>query len=224
MKVKTDNTVYFTEKVRNDLFHVLEEVVYFSITRFDRPIKHAAEEIVGGMDVREEYKDRIYPTLVWWKVFCSPSGSEGLTIFQRYLQLNKHKWRNKPAYFQEMLASWMYLNPGFYRVEDDESISGRVFVFKDVFEQSTKLITLFQKNFQTPKRGELISGLLIPIGHGKYISPGKLFHIPEQEAASVIEKITPYFEKHHESPHYRFNPQLYPSMITMTLESVGDSQ
>lgn len=222
MKVKTNNVVYFTEKVREDLFHVLEEVVYFSIIHFDRPIKQAAEEIVQGMDVREEYK--IYPTLVWWKVFCSPSGSEGVTIFQRYLQLNKHKWRNKSAYFQEMLVCWMHLNPGFNQVEDDASISGRVFVLKDMFEQSPKLISLLQKDFQAPKQGELISGLLIPAGHRIYISSGKLFHIPEQEAATVIEKITPYSEKHQASPHYRFNPQLYPSMITMAFESVGDFQ
>ncbi|UJL47328.1 hypothetical protein KFZ58_05395 [Virgibacillus sp. NKC19-16] len=217
MKAVKNNSVYFPDKEQEDLLGVLDEIFYFLIQHFAETIMEETEHIISRMNISDTLAERIFPQLVWWTTFCSPIGSEKITIFQHYLQLNKHRFENKGSFTQDVLVSWLSLNPGFYHVLECESESDRVFIFKDVFGGDTKIVRINQRIFLTPKRGEIITGLLIPMGNATYITQGGLFHIPEELAQKVLRKIIPYFKKHAISTDYDFNPQLYPSLAMITL-------
>ncbi|WP_373895394.1 hypothetical protein ACUL41_13705 [Virgibacillus natechei] len=212
------NSFYFPNEEQEELFRVLDEIFYFSIQHFAGTIMEETEGIISRMNISDELAERIFPQLVWWTTFCSPVGVEQMTIFQRYLQLNKRRFENKSRFFQDVLVSWLSLNPGFYDVISDESESRKVFIFRDVFDGETKIVRIYQKSFLTPKCGEMITGLLIPMGNATYITQGSLFHIPEELAEKVIRVVIPHFKKHAVSTNYDFNPQLYPSLATITLE------
>lgn len=218
MKAIKDNIVYFPDKDQEELLGVLDELFYFSIQHFAETIMEETDAIISRMNISDALVERIFPQLVWWTTYCSPVGDEKLTIFERYLQSSKHKWEDKSIFFQEVLRSWRYLNPGYYYVLDDESESGRVFIFSDVFEGEIKLVNIRQKTFQAPKCGEIITGLLIPMGNATYITQGGLFHIPEELTQKITREIIPYFEKQSVSSNYECNPQLYPSLTVITLE------
>lgn len=214
---------YFPGVVKNELFDTLDEIFFFLVNNFDKEILEITEEIISKMDVSDEVEEAIFQQLVWWGTFCAPIGPEGTTIYQRYLKKNEHKWENKSKAMKEGLASWLYLNPGFYYVDELESDSGRMFFLNDLFEGKIKLLRVHNEFYRQPKRGDFLTGLLLPTGNGTYITQGGLFHFPEHLTKKVVRDIISYFGQRAISSDYEFNPQLYPSMITLALKVVKEN-
>lgn len=214
---------HFPDVLKDELFGVIDELFFFLVHYYGEDVLRVTEEIISKMNVSEEVEEAIFPQLVWWAMFCSPIGEGGTTIYQKYLQTNKHKWERKSKKAKEVLVSWLHLNPGFYYVDGTESESGSVFFLSDLFEGKLKLLYMYNETFKSPKRGEMLTGLLLPMGNGSYMTQGWLFHIPAHLTQKVVREIIPYFERHAISPSYKFNPQLYPSMLTRTLEAMNDN-
>ncbi|PAV29648.1 hypothetical protein CIL05_09755 [Virgibacillus profundi] len=220
MKTQTSNLIYFPDKTQEKLFEIFDDVFSFSVNQFYQTILESMEEMISNMNISDELSERIFPQLVWWIIFCSRTGKNKLTIYQQYLQHNKNQWKKISPNVQEVLVSWLHLNPGYYYVDNTESKSGRVFLFNDVFEGKNKVVGIYNKRFQAPKYGQLITGFLLPIGEGIYTTPGGLFHIPKSLTENIDQEIVSYFKKHSTSPNYQFNPQLYPTLIKITLETL----
>lgn len=214
---------YFPDVLKDELFGVIDELFFFLVNHYGEDVLEVTEEIISKMNVSEEVEEAVFPQLVWWAMFCSPIGEGETTIYQKYLQTNKYKWEKKSKKVKEVLESWLYLNPGFYYVDNTESESGRVFCLSDVFEGKIKLLCIYNETFKSPECGEMLTGLLLPMGNGSYLTQGWLFHIPKHLTQKVVCQIIPYFERHAISPSYRFNPQLYPSMLTRSLEAMKDN-
>ncbi|OZU87548.1 hypothetical protein CIL03_15765 [Virgibacillus indicus] len=220
MKMQKNNVIYFPDKIQEELFGILDEIFNFAVHRFNHTITEKTEELIKDINVSDELSERIFPQLVWWVIFCSPSAQDKPSIYQQFLHKNKHRWQEKSLAIQEILVSWLSLNPGFHYVEDTNSESGRVFIFRDIFEDEIKIVGIYNKTFQAPQEGELIIGLLLPMGKGIYTTQGGLFHIPEPYTQKIVREVIPYYQKHSISPNYHLNPQLFPSMIKLALEKV----
>ncbi|MBY7142762.1 hypothetical protein KFZ56_06740 [Virgibacillus sp. NKC19-3] len=218
MKAVKNQSVYFPDEDQQELLRILDDIFYYSIHHFSATIIEETEDIISTMNISDALAERIFPQLVWWTTFCLPVGTEHMPIFQQYLQLNKHRWETKSSFFQDVLASWLSLNPGFYYVLDFQSGSGSVFICRDLFDGETKIVRMYQRKFLVPKCGEMITGLLIPMGNATYITQGGLFHIPEELSQQVSREILAYAKKQIISTNYDFNPHLYPSLIMIILE------
>lgn len=224
MIMQKNNVVYFPDKMQEELFDILDEIFDFAVHRFNHTITEKTDELIKDINVSDNLSERIFPQLVWWVIFCCRSIKDKPSIYQQFLQENKHRWHEKSLAIQEILVSWLHLNPGFHYVEDTNSESGRVFIMRDIFDDEIKIVGIYNKTFQAPQNGELIIGMLLPMGEGIYTTQGGLFHVPGACKQEVLREITPYYENHSISSDYHNNPQLFPSMITLTLKTLDKAK
>ncbi len=222
------NFIDTSDQLRNELFAVLDKLFFFMVSDYNEEILELIDGIISEMNVSKEVEEEIFPQLVWWGVFCSPIGLEQQTIYQRYLHKNRHELEKKDRVVQEVLVSWLQLSPGFYYVI--KSVGGKpsVFYLRDVFAGEIKKLSIQKEPFQPPKSGEILMGLLLPMGNDdSYTTLSGFYHIPPQLSKKILQKIIPYFESHAISPVYKFNPHLYPTLVKETLriitENTGDT-
>ncbi|MEC5425672.1 hypothetical protein QGM71_19570 [Virgibacillus sp. C22-A2] len=220
MSMRKDNIIYFPNNVQEQLVTILDEVFYFSIHTQDELILTLTEELIMAMGVSEDLADRSFSQLVWWITFCLPIGKQGETIYKQYLMKNKQNWGNKGPLLKEVLVSWLNVSPGFYYVENNEIYSEKVFTLCDLFERKNKLVCIYNEIFQPPKRGELVTGLLIPMGNGTYTNQNGFLHLPQDLSHTVTHEIVSYFNHHAKSPNYQLNSHLYPQLITLALQTI----
>lgn len=214
------NIIYFPDKVKAELVNVLDELVDYSVHHYKEEMMEATEQYLEKMNISEKTKNHIFTQLLWWAIFCYRMPHAGKTVFQEYLKAHKADWKQKSMTVQQVLASWLDLSPGFYYVEDDNSNSGKVFIFRDIFEGNKKIVAVHSKRNKKPIQGEVVSVMLLPLEDGSYISQGRMIHIPEAESASIVKKISNYYEKQAISPSYALNPHLYPELLRISLEAL----
>ncbi|QGS68358.1 hypothetical protein CV093_06530 [Oceanobacillus sp. 143] len=138
MATKATNIVFFPDKVQEDLFDILDDVFYYSINCFKEKINTIIDELLSGMKISNELEEKIFSQLIYWSTYCLPIGTKKETIYEHYLQENSDRIEDKTLKVREVLSSWLQLNPSFYYVERDDSLSGRLFVLREVFSEQSK--------------------------------------------------------------------------------------
>ncbi|MFD1849840.1 hypothetical protein [Oceanobacillus bengalensis] len=222
MQGQLSNVVLFPDIVQEELFEILDEIFDFAMHYYSRTIVNKMERLIEGMNISKEEGERIFQQLFFWQTFCSPIGLEQITIYQRYLLRNKANLRKRNVTVQEVLVKWLHLNPGFYMVENTDHSNGKVFILNDLFEGNSKLTYINSKNTRAPKRGEMITGMLFPMAGDYYIALKGILHIPIPLVKKVSSKIIPHYEINATSVKYKSNPQLYPSLLQITLDILGE--
>jgi hypothetical protein len=214
------NIIYFPNKVQEELINVLDELVDYSVHHYKKEIVKATEQHLEKMNISEKTENDIFTQMFWWTIFCYRMPLTGRTVFQEYLKAHKVEWKKKSITVQQVLASWLELSPGFYYVEDDKSRSGKVFIFRDIFEGTRKIVGVPSKRVHKPLQREVVSVMLLPMEDGSFITQGRMIHTPEAKSASIVNKISNYYEKHAISPSYALNPDLYPELLRIALEAL----
>jgi|GEM_PF-5784779 len=218
--VMYENVVSMEDKVFSDLCSQLREILYFASDNYGKRLNEEIGQISDLMNVSEDLTEDAFFQIAWWAIFCSKLKLENKTIYQIYLEKNQHKLSKKSRHFQQVLISWLHVNP--YYVDDDESSSGRVFELTDVFEAKMRIVGMFNDIYWMPKRGELITGLLLPTSDGWYITPAGFLHIPQSLSQTVVNKLLPFYEKNLKSPNYKFNSHLYPDLLTIATQTLDE--
>jgi hypothetical protein len=218
--MERSNIVYFPDKVQEELVNVLDELVDYSVNHYKKEIVEATEHHLRTMNISEKTENHIFTQLFWWTIYCYRMPASQRTIFQEYLKAHKAAWKKKSMAMQQVLASWLEISPGFYYVEKDQSRSGKVFIFRDIFEGDRKLVTVHSTHNKKPVQGDVISVLLLPMEDGSFISQGRIIRIPAAESVSVVHKLSNYYKKNAISPSYALNPELYPELLRISLEAV----
>ncbi|MFB4169482.1 hypothetical protein [Virgibacillus sp. JSM 102003] len=213
-----ENVFYIHDKLLHDLFDLLQELIQFASDNYGEVLNEQIGNITDKMDVSEGLAEKTFFQVAWWAVICSPLAGEDKTIFQLFLAKKRHVLRKKSNLFQQVVASWLSSSPGFYYVDDDKSSSGRVFVVSDIFECRPRIVCMYNDIYQMPESGEVITGMLLPIGDGSYITPAGFFHIPEHLSQTVFQEILPLYEKNLKSPNYEFN--LYPKLLMISAQTI----
>lgn len=221
--VSQSDFIHASDRLRKELFAVLDELFFFLVNDYNEEILKLIDVLIAEMNISEEEEEAIFPQLVWWGTFCSPIGIEQKTIYQIYLQKNKHKLKKKRRQVQKVLVSWLQLNAGFYYVIEPEDEESCVYYLCDVFEGEIRRLSIQRELFQLPKSGEMLTGLLLPMGDDSYATLSGFYHIPQQLTQKIVQEIIPYFERHAVSPNYKLNPHLYPSLIKCTLQMITES-
>ncbi|GAB3061703.1 hypothetical protein [Virgibacillus ainsalahensis] len=217
-----DNIVNFPD--RKKAIHLLDDIIRFSIDHYSLEVMEMTESMLDNMNISKELSEKAHPHIVYWFIFCKPFGDDNITIYERYLSYNRDKWEDRSEAFHDTLMKWSRLSPGFYYVDYEESISDNAFLFRDVYEGEPKFAWFSQKEFQTPLKGSVVSGLLMPLEDGLFTPLGDVFQIPEHLNDEIVREVTTYFEKHHTSQNYMLNPQLFPSLLHITLEIMEKHQ
>lgn len=220
MAQKQNNIIYFPDRVQEELINVLDELVDYSVHHYQKEIVEATEWHLAKMNISEDTENHIFTQLFWWTIFCYRKPLNERTVFQEYLKAHKEEWKRKSMTVQQVLASWLELSPGFYYVEEDKSSTGKVFIFRDLFEGNRKIVCVHSKGDQKPMKGEVVSVILLPLEDGGFLSQGRIIHIPKANSASIITKISIYYDKHAISPNYSLNPELYPELLRIALEAL----
>ena len=218
------DSLYSSKSSDNELFDVLDDMFFFLVNNYHKEILPLIDGLIDNMNISEEIKEAIFPQLFWWATFCFPIGMEQTTIYQCYLQNNKEKLEGKSAWLQELLVSWQHLNPGFYYVNGSEIKVRGVYYLRDIFEKDVKLLTVNRALSPPPKPGELLIGLLLPLGNNCFTTLSALYPIPKRSVTNIVQDIIPQYEHHADYPNYRFNPQLYPYLIKRTLEIINANE
>ncbi|RDW17563.1 hypothetical protein CWR48_13655 [Oceanobacillus arenosus] len=221
MKTKVTNIVYFPDKVQEDLFEILDDVFYYSISYFREKMNTIIEKVLTGMKISNEQEEEIFPQLVYWATYCLPIGTEEKTIYQHYLEENQEVIWGRSLKVQEVLASWLQLSPSFYYVEKDDSLSGRVFVLREIFSEQSEIVCIYNRMFQAPKRGELISGMLMPMGDDTYTTIGGLIHLSGNNLEQTVNEIIAYAIKHRAGTKLVNRRLLYPILLLIALKRIA---
>ncbi|WP_156288677.1 hypothetical protein [Oceanobacillus salinisoli] len=213
-----DKVVYFPDRVQNELFDILDDIFDFAIHSYRRILVHKTESIISDISVNKDLENQMFSPLIYWAIFCSPTGIRNNTIYHEYLLRNKEKLYKKHPKVKEVLVKWLIINPGFYDVVNDESLSGRVFMFRDLFSGIQKLVCVYSKKHPVPKKGELITGMLIPMGDGSYTALRGFIQIPNHLTNIVSSKIIPPSKAKAALLNHSNLSYLYPSLLKMTLQ------
>lgn len=216
------NYINAANSMRHELFELLDGLFFFLVNDYNEEILELMDSLISDINVSEEVGEAIFPQLVWWGIFCSPIGPGQHTIYQLYLQKNKLRFEKKSRAVQEVLESWLQLNPGFYDVDEFAGMEAGVYYLRDVFEGKLKRLSISNGLFQSPKSGDMLTGLILPMGDDSYTTLGGFYYISQPLAQKILNKIIPYFECHAVSPSYKFNPHLYPSLIKQTFEIIAE--
>ncbi|RDW19719.1 hypothetical protein [Oceanobacillus chungangensis] len=224
MTIKSTNIVLFPDRVQEELFETLDDVFYYAITYFKEQINSIIESLFSGMKISSQLEDEIFSQLIYWSTYCLPIGAKKETIYQHYLQANKEIFEYRSLKVREVLASWLHLNPSFYYVEKSDSLSGRVFVLLDVFNEQSKIVCIYNRKFQAPKRGELISGLLMPMGDDTYTTLGGLIHLPGNNIEHVVNEMIAYAIKHRLGTSLENRRMLYPVLLLIALKQMASDK
>ncbi|WP_085992936.1 hypothetical protein [Oceanobacillus senegalensis] len=218
---KMDDILYIPSQTQKELFVILDEIFEFGTHYYRKKMVQQVEKMILKMDLGDrEQENQTFSQLVYWVIFCCPFGIENITIYQHYLLRNKLKLRRKNSEIQLVLAKWRCLNPGFYLVIKSDSLRGQVLIVRDIFEGNPKCVCLFHKNRQVLKHGDLITGMMLPIGNHTYTALNGLIQVPSESANRITRNIIPYFEQEASSRDYQFNPHLYPSLLHITLQEM----
>lgn len=170
------NIVYYTDKLTEELYAILDDLLFFATDQYQEFIYNQIEEMIGQLDIHEEYRDGLFQSFIWMVIFCIRD-TDGLTIYQHYLRKNRQRWENKSVKLREVLSNWLQMNPSFYHVTKAGSRSGRVFIFQDVICNQSSVVYYPNWKSPVPKNGDLISGLLIPLGNDFYITISRLLQV-----------------------------------------------
>ncbi|RKQ33960.1 hypothetical protein [Oceanobacillus halophilus] len=220
MESKYDSFMYYPDYLQKNLFEILDDIFDFSLHNFRRKILAETEEIIVQLNYSKEIESDLMSQLIYWMIFCKPIEMENKTIYQHYLFRNKTKMRDKPTPVQKVLVNWLFLNPGFYIVESDNSLSGRVYIFRNMLDNRQKLVCVFHTHFQQMQRGDLITGMVMPMADESHSILRGFIRIPAPISKTIVSHIVPHFKKNASSGNYYANPQLYPSLLNITLKQM----
>lgn len=206
-----------------ELFAVLDELL-FDVGDGNNEIVESTDSLLSTMQISQPDAEAIYPHLIWWGTFCSPDGNGEKTVYQKLLQKNNQKWEQKNIQVQKVLANWLHLNPGFYYVHATPAARKGVYYLTDVFTGKEKILKIYSGGqFQSVQSGDMLTGLLLPMGNDHYLALSELYLIPQPLTDKVVKEIVPYFERHAVSSKYTNNPQLYPYLVKRALEIINES-
>ncbi|MFD2630124.1 hypothetical protein [Oceanobacillus kapialis] len=206
--IELDNAYQST----NELLFILDDLFCFSIEKYERALRKETEKLFKQMHVSEVLFDKAFPQLIWWLLFCHPQEVNSKTIYQDYLEVHNEKWKQTNQIVQNHLTRWLRVIPGFYCVVG--RYSNRFFHVRDIFFKRDKKVYIFNENFHPVKTGDVISGLLLPVGENLYTTQGELFHFPVQMVPDLMSMLQQYAEKH-VNPMFNYPALLHTIMSMM---------
>lgn len=209
-----------SEDLKDDLFEVIDDLFYFSVTNYEVFLSERADAFMEKVDVSEDMSMGVYSQFLWWAIFCERLGNRQLTIFQLFLKTRTSQLRRKHIP-KELIAGWQYITPGFYYIS--EIIGGRVFVLDDIFDMKEKRVGVYNEIYQLPKKGEMLTGLLIPFGDGTYTPVVDFFHVPEEAVRSIANSTIDYYQATCMTSNEDFFQQHYPTMFSIALKTMLQS-
>ncbi|WP_042224330.1 hypothetical protein [Oceanobacillus manasiensis] len=211
-----------TQRSTQDLLFILDDLFFFSIDKYDQLLRKETEKLFEQMHVPEVLFDQAFPQIIWWLLFCYPQAHHRKTIYQDYLEVHNEKWQKTNKVVRDHLDSWLSVVPGFYRVVKIDSQHKRLFHVQDVFLKRRKRVFIFNEIFQTPKMGEIISGMLLPVGNNVYTTQGRLFLLPITIAPEIMARLQQFVEMHKSNLDFVVTAPSYPALLRIVMQTMEE--
>jgi hypothetical protein len=205
------------DQLQADLLMELYLIYDFASTNYNGMITKGTGNITDKMEISDQLKAHIYPLLAWWVIFREPVHLSGGTIFSKYLEATQAE--GKSNVFRETLESWQSVTPGFYMTKTIAPYQ-RSGTLLNIVGLKRYTVTIGNTAFAPLKRGELLTGFLLPIGNNIYTSPVDLFHISADDAPGVTWEVLLHFHRHTNSSEQSPPQNLYLSLMKSALESI----
>ena len=180
-----DESLYLSVKLKKELFKIVDDLYTFSNTYYETFLFDLDERFQQQESIQGEQSMMYYSHLYWWAVFCAPLGKDEKTIFDQYIHKNLSKLKRKRAILHTVLQ-WRNLYPSFYL--HVHSLGERVLIVKDLFDNSYKVVTIHNNNYQKPASNQILTGLILPFGKGSYCTIIDFLHVFTPEAEMGIEE------------------------------------
>ncbi|TMW73408.1 hypothetical protein [Alteribacter natronophilus] len=152
-----------------ELFFVLEHFYLYSEKQHYRKMKQMQKHILQRYPDFCAPPSLAMPQVLAWTRFCAGICRGGKTIYQYFLEHHLPKLNLTLSPFTEfMLTEWQYVFPGFYYPSISVGTTGRLFEAEDMFNGELKTVIAFNQTFTPPEKGTIMTGLLLPLGDGRF--------------------------------------------------------
>jgi hypothetical protein len=177
----------FPEERKGEVFSIVNDIMNFAITHYDRIIIHHFEQLMKALpNLRDpDQKLEMKHHLFWWVVFCVIQDHHHATVYQTYVEKHWRRFRYDHTMLQ-VIFSWNYLHPGFYTVV--KAVNENEVIVNDLITGDQKSVVVYNENFHS-EPGDLLTGLLIPFCDGTYSPIFNFLRIPKTSVSPTTQLI-----------------------------------
>ncbi|MGD6776715.1 MULTISPECIES: hypothetical protein [Bacillaceae] len=221
-KLKVNSVTSLMDKALEDIPSILSDILHFSFEEYGDLMEEKVVSFFEEYTLTEEELEYVLVYYYWWIILCSKIAPNRQTIYQMYLKRRKKKFKNKRILYR-LLQEWQYATPGFYYLENVHA--KYVWSLTDMFLGKTRFTSVSEINYFEPNHGDLMTGILLPLGNHYYMTLFDLFAVPYKLSPSLAKQIIQYtcnLEDGLASPQAQLSAN-YPEMFKMCLKKVLDN-
>lgn len=178
IELQTDtvnDVLILAEKRREMVFAMVDDLKEFAMHWFGSPLQDAALDYLEPFRFDDGMELKVFGLYIWWSIFSEPVLDNRLTIFQLYDKKERFRLKNK-SFLRKVLASWRLVRPSFYEVK--KCYGPRAFLIEDLFDRSTKEVTVYNQIYEPAHAGDIVTGIVFPLGDGTYTSLFDFLQLP----------------------------------------------
>lgn len=175
------------------LSEVLRDFVTFTYERYFPENYSLLEEYIDEHYPREEKRETLEQNLIWWQLLYQASLHAEKDFIESYIFENYQKLNNKPLIIA-WLREWKKVLPKFYYV--GYKYNDQVLVLLDMYTTETLDVVVYDPLAIPPKKGEIVMGILIPLGDALYFPIIDFYHFDLEASQDIAGHFNNSYEKH----------------------------
>lgn len=141
----------------------------------------------------EDKRDVVVHHIRWWQILYQANQDGGADCVEDYIAENHDKLRNKPL-ITAWLREWNKAIPKFYYVGHKHN--DRVLVVVEMLAKETLDVIVYDPTAVPPKKGEIVMGILLPLGDALYFPIIDFYHFDLEAREEIVRHLHHYYDKH----------------------------
>lgn len=151
-------------------------------------------EFVEDHDPKEDKKQALLDNLFWWQITCQYElNNQKRNCIHDYIAEHRIYFYNRP-----FMTSWLRecgnVVPKFYFI--GHQFNDRYFIAIDILTRESLQVIVCDPNAVTPKNGELIAGILLPLGGDLYFPIVDFYHFDYKSREEMASCLQHHYKKY----------------------------
>lgn len=178
-------------------FEMISEL-YYNLTNYVRDQYYeesyrAVRDYAIEHDLKADKRRAAQRNVFWWQLLYHANKDDGVNFVEDYIGEHRAALKKKPL-LKSWLREWNKAVPTFYYV--GQSWSDRAFVLVDILTEETLDIILFNPRTTPLKKGEVVTGTVIPVGDALYFPITDFYHFQIAATEEIAKHLPSVYEKH----------------------------